>query len=538
MTDEGVGQDLPAEQAWSSAEQTGNPQTGAQDQPVPPCLMTIFGASGDLTQRLLLPSLYNLVATKVLPDGFGLLGVAREAWDDAKFRDHIATTLKQFWGPDADAGVVGWLTSRARYRQANFDDSAAFDALKTGIEEIEKGAGSGGNRLFYLAVAPTFIAGIAAQLSRTGLVTEGGGCWRRLVIEKPFGHDLASAVALNADLQKSLREDQIYRIDHFAGKDAVQDLAVFRFSNAIVEPLWTRTLVDNVQITAAETVGVEGRAGYYEGAGALRDMVPNHMAELLSLIAMEPPVSFSAEHMRDKQVELLASVRKIKPEEVAQYAVRGQYGPGTIRPAGAAADKQVPGYREEPGVNPQSNTETYVAMRVEVDNWRWAGTPFYLRTGKRMARAMTEIVVTFRQPPARLFPNKDLSSHTPNQLFFNLQPTQKICMRFGARAPGLTTVVEDESMNFQFPAGPFGNHGKGYERLLHDVMVGNTILFQRAEFVEGGWRMVQPLLDAWSEPPAEPFPNYAAGSAGPKAAEKLLSVRGRTWQDLDDSTLT
>lgn len=508
-------------------------QTGAQEEPVPPCLMTIFGASGDLTQRLLLPSLYNLVASKVLPDGFQLLGVAREDWEDAKFREHIREALKQFWGQDADGTVVEWLASRARYRQADFGNAAAFDTLKGSIEEIEKSSGSGGNRLFYLAVAPSFIAPIAAQLSRTGLVTEEGGCWRRLVVEKPFGNDLKSAVALNAELQKSLREDQIYRIDHFAGKDAVQDLAVFRFSNAIIEPLWTRMLVDNVQITAAETVGVEGRAGYYETAGALRDMVPNHMAELLSLIAMEPPVSFSAEHMRDKQVELLASVRKIKPEEVAQYAVRGQYGPGSIRLPGANADTQVAGYREEPGVKPDSNTETFVAMRVEVDNWRWAGTPFYLRTGKRMERAETEIVVTFRQPPARLFPNKNLSNQTPNQLIFNLQPMQKICMRFGARAPGLTTVVESQQMTFQFPPGPFGEHGKGYERLLHDVMVGNTLLFQRAEFVEEGWRMVQPLLDAWSEPPKTPFPNYAAGSSGPKEADELLSVRGRAWQPLD-----
>lgn len=365
---------------------------------VPGCLMTIFGASGDLTKRLLLPSLYNLIAAKVLPDTFQLLGVAMDTWDDGAFKDHIAKTLHEFWGADADASVIEWLTSRSYYQTANFQQDSSFDAVRSRVEELEKKSPDAANRLFYLAVAPSFIATMAAQLSRTKLLAEDGERWRRLVIEKPFGHDLQSAIALNADLQKSLREDQIYRIDHFAGKDAVQDLAVFRFSNAVFEPLWNRSMIDNIQITAAETVGVEGRAGYYEKSGALRDMVPNHLAELLSLVAMEPPVSFSAEHMRNKQVELLESIRRVKPEQVAECAVRGQYGPGTIDNA------PVPGYRQDKGVDANSNTETYVAMRVEIDNWRWSGVPFYLRTGKRLSRALTEIVVTFRHPPARLFP--------------------------------------------------------------------------------------------------------------------------------------
>ena len=501
-------------------------------QPVPAALMTIFGASGDLTQRLLLPSIYNLAAAKVLPDHFQLLGVANEPWDDDKFREHIKDALKQFWGADAKQELVTWLTDRASYRTADFDDPASFDTLKGQVEELEKSKGTGGNRLFYLAVAPSFIATLAAQLSRVGLLNEDGACWRRLVIEKPFGHDLASAIALNADLQKSLREDQIYRIDHFAGKDAVQDLAVFRFSNALFEPLWNRQMIDNVQITAAETVGVEKRAGYYEKSGALRDMVPNHMAELLSLVAMEPPVSFSAEHMRDKQVELLASVRKIKPEEVKDYAVRGQYG------AGKLGGEDRPAYRDEPGVAKASNTETYVAMRVEIDNWRWSGVPFYLRTGKRLACALTEIVVTFRQAPARLFPStmggEDIGEQPPNKLIFNLQPKQAIVLLFGAKAPGMDTLVEQERMEMNFSTGPFGDHAKGYERLLRDVMLGNTILFQRAEFVEEGWRMVQPLLDAWGAEKAGDFPNYAAGSTGPAAADELLAVRGRAWHSLED----
>ena len=504
-------------------------QENIKMEQAPACLMTIFGASGDLTKRLLLPSIYNLVVAKVLPDNFRLLGVAMEDWNDAKFQDHIAATLKQFWGPDADASIVEWLTKRAGYQQANFDQPASFDTVKSTIDAIEKNSQTGGNRLFYLAVAPSFIATMAAQLSRTGLLSEENGCWRRLVIEKPFGHDLDSAVKLNADLQGSLREDQIYRIDHFAGKDTVQDLAVFRFSNAIFEPLWTRSLIDNVQITAAETVGVEGRAGYYEKSGALRDMVPNHMAEMLSLIAMEPPVSFSAEHMRTKQVELLESIRKIQPEDVAKYAVRGQYGPGTIK------GQAVPGYREEPGVDQTSVTDTYVAMKVEIDNWRWAGVPFYLRTGKRLSSAMTEIVVTFRQPPARLFPGEAQGRDLQNQLVFSLQPKPGIQLAFGTKSPGLQTQVEQGFMDFRFPDGPFGNHGKGYERLLRDVMVGNPTLFQRAEFVEGGWRMVQPLLDAWAAPPQESFPNYAAGSTGPKTADDLLAAAGHAWHSLEEA---
>ena len=500
-----------------------------QSSPTPACLLTIFGATGDLTKRLLLPSLYNLIALKVLPDAFRLLGVAVEPWDDAAFRTHILETLPQFWGTEADPDILHWLTSRAFYRQANFDQPSSFDTLAQSIAELEQKDKTGGNRLFYLAVAPAFIAGIAGQLARVNLLREDDGCWRRLVIEKPFGHDLASAVALNAELQNSVHEDQIYRIDHFAGKDAVQDLAVFRFSNAIIEPLWHRSLIDNVQITAAETVGVERRAGYYEASGALRDMVPNHLAELLSLLAMEPPVSFSAQDMRAKQVELLSSVYRIQPDEVSRYAVRGQYGAGQI------GGKPVAGYRDEPGVATGSNAETYVAMQVEIANWRWAGVPFYLRTGKRMSRALTEVVVTFRQPPARLFPNAGRSDHSPNQLIFNLQPEQQINLSFGARSPGMDTVVMQDQMSFQFPTGPFGNHGKGYERLLRDVMIGDATLFPSAAFVEQGWHLVQPMLDAWKQSPVEAFANYTAGSAGPASADALLAANGHEWQSLEQA---
>jgi glucose-6-phosphate 1-dehydrogenase len=495
--------------------------------PLPAAVMTIFGATGDLTKRLLLPSIYNLAANHVLPDGFRLLGVAMDDWDDGKFKGHIASTLKQFWGSDVDGSVVDWLTSRAGYQAGNFEDPASFVKVKQAIEAIEAESKSGGNRLFYLAIAPSFIATVTSLLSNEGLLKEDERSWRRLVIEKPFGHDLASAIALNKDLQTSLREDQIYRIDHFAGKDSVQDLAVFRFANAILEPLWNRTMIDHVQITAAETVGVEGRAGFYEKSGALRDMVPNHLAQVLSLVAMEPPVSFDAEHMRSKQVELLQSVRKLKPEDVAKAAVRGQYG------AGSVAGQSVPGYREEGGVSPSSNTETYVALRAEIDNWRWAGVPFYLRTGKRLSRAVTEIILTFRKPPESLFPNTKEVDKTPNSLLLNLQPNPGIDLLFEAKQPGLITTVEQVSMTFKFPDGPFGKHAKGYERLLHDVMAGDPALFQRAEFVEEGWRMVQPLIDAWAAP-EQNFPNYAAGSNGPAAADELLAADGNSWRSLEE----
>ena len=493
----------------------------------PSCVMTIFGAAGDLTKRLLLPSIYNLVSQNILPDGFRLLGVDKEGWNEDSFRDHISATLKQFWGDGAEPAVLEWLTSRASYQKADFHDALAFDDVKNTIGRLAREGGSGANRLFYLAISPDFIAPVSQQLSRVGLFLEEKDCWSRLIVEKPFGHDLASGKALNNILRKCLADHQIFRIDHFAGKDAIQDLAIFRFSNAIAEPLWSRSMIDNVQITVAETVGLENRAGYYEKSGALRDMVPNHLAEILSLVAMETPVSFSSRHVRDKQVELLASVRSIAAEDVDRYAVRGQYGPGSID------DSKALGYREEKGAAPDSITETYVALHLEVDNWRWAGVPFYLRTGKRLSRAVTEVVVTFRAPPAQLFSSDRDADQGSNRLIFSLQPDPGIQLAFNVKAPGLTTAFHAGSMEFRLPEGPFGKHAKGYERLLYDAMMGEPILFQRSDFVEEGWRIVQPLLDRWSEAPAESFPNYAVGSQGPEAAERLLAANGHAWQSLD-----
>ena len=489
--------------------------------------MTIFGITGDLAKRLLFPSLYNLAAAGSLPDDFRLIGVGRRDWNDQILRKYLRDSLKQFLGGTPNARVAGWLCARIFYQKTQFDDQAGFEALAHKIRLVAHRKETVPNRLYYLSVAPEFIEQIVRRLGQATLTNEGSGAWARVIVEKPFGHDLASAAALNQKLLHTLGERQIYRIDHFAGKDTVQDLAVFRFSNAIIEPLWHRSLIDSVQITASETVGVEERAQFYEHSGALRDMVPNHLMELLSLVAMEPPVSFSVEHMRAKQVELLESVRQIRPRDVDRYAVRGQYSAGNI------GRKSVPAYRREEGVSPRSQTETYVALRLEIDNWRWSGVPFFLRTGKRLARSVTEIAVQFRPAPARLFPQIASGAVAPNAIVFEMKPGQGIHIDFGARAPGLENKLMAGDMAFEFPAGPFGTHAKGYERPLRDAMLGDPILFPGATFIEQGWKLVQPLLDAWSPQHRAVVPKYAAGSQGPREADRLLAQSGHRWRVLD-----
>lgn len=492
----------------------------------PACVLTIFGVTGDLAKRLLLPAVYNLASSGALPEEFRLIGVGRRDWNDGTLRAYLRDSLKQFLGGPPDAKVVRWLAQRTFYHDTNFDDLAGFRSLALKVQQVAGRRRSAPNRLYYLAVAPEFIETIVQKLGHSGQTRESVGSWSRVIVEKPFGHDFASASALNRQLLKTLDERQIYRIDHFAGKDAVQDLAIFRFSNAIIEPLWHRSLIDNVQITAAETVGVEHRAEFYEQSGALRDMVPNHLMELLSHIAMEPPVSFSVGHMREKQVELLESVRHIRPRDVKRYAVRAQYG------AGSVGRKPIRAYRREEGVNPRSRTETYVALQLEIDNWRWAGVPFFLRTGKSLAQSVTEIAVQFRPAPARLFPNSTADNVAPNQLIFQMKPKQGIQMTFGARAPGLNNQVRAAEMAFEFPAGPFGNNAKGYERPLHDAMLGDPLLFPGSAFIEQGWKLVQPLLDAWSAKAGGAIPQYAAGSDGPREAQALLARTGHQWRPL------
>jgi glucose-6-phosphate 1-dehydrogenase len=488
--------------------------------------LTIFGITGDLAKRLLFPALYNLAAAGSLPDDFRLIGVGRRDWNDQKLRTYLRATLSQFLGASSQARVAGWLAQRIFYQKMQFDAPTDFDALGVTIRRVARSRRAVPNRLYYLAVAPEFFAQIVRRLGTAGLTSERAGSWTRVIIEKPFGHDVASAAALNQQLLRILAERQIYRIDHFAGKDAVQDLAIFRFSNAIIEPLWHRSLIDSVQITASETVGVEERAEFYEHSGALRDMVPNHLMELLSLIAMEPPVSFSVAHMRAKQLELLESVRHIRPRDVSRHAVRAQYSAGRI------GRKAVPAYRHEAGVSPRSQTETYVALRLEIDNWRWSGVPFFVRTGKSLAKSVTEIAVQFRPVPARLFPDSASATVAPNAIVFAMKPRQGIHIDFGARAPGLESRVMAGDMAFEFPAGPFGTHAKGYESPLRDAMRGDPMLFPDAPFIEQGWKLVQPLLDAWSGQKATVIPRYAAGSQGPPEAERLLAHSGHRWRTL------
>jgi glucose-6-phosphate 1-dehydrogenase len=500
--------------------------SGAGGAKAPPCVATIFGITGDLAKRLLFPSFYNLAAAGTLPDDFRLIGVGRRDWNDQVLRKYLRDSLKLFLGGTPDARVSGWLSERIFYQKTQFDDQAGFDALAQKVRLVAPRKQTVPNRLYYLSVAPEFIEQIVGRLSHAALTNEGSGAWARVIVEKPFGHDFASAAALNQRLLRILGERQIYRIDHYAGKDAVQDLTVFRFSNAIIEPLWHRSLIDSVQITASETVGVEERAEFYERSGALRDMVPNHLMELLSLIAMEPPVSFSVDHMRAKQVELLESVRHMRPRDVSRYAVRGQYS------AGKVGKKSVPAYRREAGVSPRSQTETYVALRLEIDNWRWSGVPFFLRTGKRLTNSVTEIAVQFRPAPARLFPNIAADTAPPNAIVFAMKPKQGIHIAFCARAPGLENQVMAGDMAFEFPAGPFGNDPKGYERPLHDAMLGDPILFPSATLIEQGWKLVQPLLDAWSPGKGAAVAKYAAGSQGPREADRLLAQTGHTWRVL------
>jgi glucose-6-phosphate 1-dehydrogenase len=381
-------------------------------------------------------------------------------------------------------------------------------------------------------VSPKFFAPVAKQLGQAGLTQELDGKWARVIVEKPFGRDLDSAKELNGELKQILNEQQIYRIDHYLGKETVQNLMVFRFANSIAEPLWNRNFIDSVQITAAETVGAEQRGAFYETAGALRDMVPNHLFQLLSLTAMEPPISFDADAVRDKQAEILHAVQVPSPEDVITTAVRGQYGEGF------AGEERLLAYRNEAKVSPASNTETYVALKLQVDNWRWSGVPFYLRTGKRLPRRATEIAIQFRRPPFVLFRKTKIADLQTNQLVVHIQPDEGISLRFGAKVPGPVMQLGLVNMEFDY-ARDFGrSHNTGYERLLHDCMIGDATLFQRADMVEAGWKVIQPVLDAWKAVPAEQFPNYAAGTWGPAESDELLARDGRAWRTIGKEQLS
>ncbi len=486
-------------------------------QPAPPCVLVIFGAAGDLARRLLFPALYNLRRARLLPDAFAVIGVARAPKDDEAFRADAAASVREFAGAEASAPECRWLVERIHYLRGDFDDPAAYAGLARLISTVDRTHRTGGNFLFYLATPPQAFAPIVRRLAERALLREEEGRWRRVVVEKPFGSDLRSAQALNRELLAAMHEAQIYRIDHYLGKETVQNIMVLRFANGLFEPLWNRDHIDHVQITVAETLGVERRGKFYDSTGALRDMVPNHVFQLLTLAAMEPPSCFDADALRTEKAKVLDAIRHFGGEDALRNVVRAQYA----------------GYRRAPDVAPDSTTETYVALKLMIDNWRWAGVPFYLRTGKALARRRTEVVIQFKQAPLALFRDTPVEQLTPNDLVLHVQPEEGVTLRFSAKVPGPSIRVDGVAMKFnyreRFQAAP----STGYETLLYDCMAGDASLFQRADNIEAGWRVVQPVLEAWAAERSHALPVYAAGSGGPDGAEKLLEREQRRWRSLD-----
>jgi glucose-6-phosphate 1-dehydrogenase len=500
----------------------------------PPCAMVIFGAAGDLTKRLVVPALYNLVNAGRLPNEFQLVGLDLAQKTTEEWRTGLSDTMQEFVGAEGEFAVDHidqtawqWLTQRMSYLQGDLNDPDAYGRLNGHLTGLDKTAGTAGNRLFYLAIADRFFSVAVAGLGKAGLVTENNGQWRRVVIEKPFGHDLNSAKALNAEILKHLQEHQIYRIDHFLGKETVQNIMALRFANGLFEPMWNREHIDHVQITAAETVGVEHRGKFYEKTGALRDMVPNHVFQLLAMTAMEPPISFDADAVRNKKAEVIEAIHPLDAASALRDAVRGQYDAGTV------LGKPVRAYRQEPDVARDSNTETYVACRFQIDNWRWAGVPFYLRTGKYLTRRVTEIAILFHQAPFTLFRGTDVERMHPNWMILRIQPSEGIDLEFAAKRPGPFVKLSNVTMDFRYKDFFKAEPNTGYETLLYDCMTGDATLFQRADNIELGWKAVQPILDAWAKNPPRDFPNYIAGSSGPAAADELLARDGRSWRPLD-----
>jgi glucose-6-phosphate 1-dehydrogenase len=475
------------------------------------CTLVILGASGDLTKRLLMPSLLNLQQQGQLPQNFRLIGMAKEPMSRDQFRDQLSREIRQFATRQFDEGAWNHIMQLTDYISGDLTNPQDIRRLAQMIQGWE-------SVLFYMAVAPSLFAPISEQLAAMRLNDQSGG-WRRLIVEKPFGHDLKSAQELNRALHRHWTEQQIFRIDHYLGKEMVQNILAFRFGNGMFEPIWNRKYIDHVQFTVAETVGVETRGNFYDKTGALRDMVQNHLFQVLSYVAMDPPSNFHAQAIRDRKMELISSIHRMSPEEVSARVVRGQYGPGN----------QLPGYREEDYVARDSKTETFVAAKLYIDNWRWAGVPFFLRTGKRMAKKSAIVSIHFMPAPSVLWRDTPVHEMKPNELQFHIQPEQGVQLSFEAKVPGPTMDLRTVTMRFSYEQAFETARGTGYETLLYDAMRGDETLFSRADLVEAGWEVIQPILDTWAQQPPKDFPNYAAGSWGPEAADRLIRESQREW---------
>ena len=490
-----------------------------------PCSLVIFGASGDLTRRLLMPTLYHLAANGMLNDGLSVIGVARSDLGDEGFRRRAQEGIDAFAGVEPKAETSAWLRERLHYLAGDFDDPEIYRQLAAKIAERGATLGGSGNALFYLATPPAAFAPIIRHLGEAALAKEESG-WRRLIVEKPFGVDLASAKALNAAILAVFAEPQIYRIDHYLGKETVQNILAFRFANGLIESLWNRDRIDHVQITVAETVTVGSRGKFYDHVGALRDMVPNHLFQLLSLIGMEPPARLDADAVRAEKAKLLQAVQLYSPEAAMRDVVRGQYA------AGAIEGKPIPAYRREPDIAPGSATETYVALRLVIDNWRWAGVPFYLRTGKALGARRTEVAVKFKEAPFTLFRDTPVEQLAENFILLRIQPEEGIALQFNAKMPGPRLLLDGVRMDFNYRDYFDAMPTTGYETLVYDCMIGDNTLFQQAEEVETAWHIVQPVLDDWRDAPVRDLATYAAGSEGPAEAEDMLTQDGRRWRPI------
>jgi glucose-6-phosphate 1-dehydrogenase len=511
----------------ASARTLDNPlREGLRLERVPdPAVFVLFGGTGDLAHRKVVPALFQLWRTHLLPHELTIVAVGRRPYTDQAFRDELKTSLDQFSRVlPIDRETWDDLASRIVYHQGDFNDPAAYTSLADRLDRFDETGGTRGNRIYYLATQPSAFPEIIGQLGRAGMDHERHeGGWRRVVIEKPFGRDLDSAIRLNREVGKVFRERQVYRIDHYLGKETVRNLLVFRFGNGIFEPIWNRRHIDHVQITVAESIGIEARGAFYEETGASRDFLQNHLLQLLSLVAMEPPATFDADALRDEKVKVIRAVAEMTPEQVRRDVVRGQYGPGWV------SAKSVPGYRAEPHVDPASETETFIAARLMIDDWRWSGVPFYLRMGKRLPKRATEIAIQFKEVPHQLFRDSE-SDPEPNLLAMRIQPDEGIMLRFGAKVPGLGIDVRNVTMDFTYGSAFQTDSPDAYETLILDAMLGDASLFTRADEVERAWSIVDPIISTWAEDPAPDLPNYEAGTWGPEAADDLLAREGRRWR--------